>query len=197
MPGVTIAFEGSTDAPALRKLLASEGFEVYNAYPMRGKSNLDRSLRGFNNAAQFSPWLVVRDLDRGTCPARLARDLLPAPSRWMRFRIAVREMEAWLLADGEAVAAYLGVKRRDVPSDPDLLDDPKQTLVNIARRSRRTHIRHDMVPVPGLSADIGPAYSSRITEFVDGHWRPEIAAANSPSLRRCIERVRELAAHEY
>lgn len=194
MPGVTLAVEGVTDAAVLRKLLDAEGFEVYAVYGLRGKTNLDASLVGFNNAARFSPWLVVRDLDHdGVCAPALSEALLPTPGRWMRLRIAVREAEAWLLADPESLARYLRIRRALVPSDPEGLADPKQTLVNLARRSRRPAIVADMVPRQGLSADVGPAYTARVSEFALRHWRPEVAAKSSPSLNRCIERVRELA----
>lgn len=193
---MTLAVEGVTDAAVLRKVLDTEGFDTYGVYGLRGKANLDASLGGFNMAAQFSPWLVVRDLDHDDeCGAALARALMPAPGRWMRFRIAVRETEAWLLADPESLAEYLRVRRALVPADPEGLSDPKQALVDLARRSRSQMIVADMVPRPGLSADVGPAYTARVSEFAMRHWRPDIAAQNSPSLTRCIERVRELAAY--
>lgn len=193
---MTLAVEGVADQAVLRKVLESEGFDTYAVHGLRGKSNLDASLAGFNNAAQFSPWLVVRDLDHDdVCGAALANALMPAPGRWMRFRVAVRETESWLLADPESLASYLRVRRALVPVDPEALPDPKQALVNLARRSRSTAVVADMVPPPGLSADVGPAYTARVSEFALAYWRPGTAAQNSPSLRRCIERVRELAAY--
>ena len=195
MPGVTLAVEGVIDAAVLRKVLDTEGFDTYAVYGLRGKSNLDANLTGFNNAAQVSPWLVGRDLDHDdVCGAALVRALMPAPRRWMRFRIAVRETEAWLLADPESLAVYLGVRRALIPADPEGVSDPKQALVNLARRSRSRKIVADMVPSVGLSSEVGPAYSARVSEFAWHHWRPDVAAKSSPSLRRCIERVRELAA---
>jgi hypothetical protein len=196
MPGVTLAVEGVTDEAVLRKILKAEGFETYAVYGLRGKGNLDASLAGFNNAAKFSPWLVVRDLDHDdVCGAALARTLMPAPGRWMRFRIAVRETEAWLLADPESLAGYLRIRRALIPPNPEGLSDPKQALVNLARKSRSKTIVSDMVPEPGLSSDVGPAYVARVSEFALKHWRPEIAARNSSSLKRCIERVREFATY--
>jgi hypothetical protein len=51
MPGVTLAVEGLTDAAVLRKVLETEGFNIYAVHGLRGKGNLDASLNGFNNAA--------------------------------------------------------------------------------------------------------------------------------------------------
>lgn len=115
----------------------------------------------------------------------------------MVFRVAVRAIEAWLLADRERIAAYLGVSLHSVPALPDALADPKQALVNLARKSRRRAIRDELVPREGSGRQVGPAYSSRLQDFVlhpaDG-WRPEVAAGNSDSLARCIRAIERLVA---
>ena len=113
----------------------------------------------------------------------------------MCFRIAVREVEAWLLADRERIASFLGVSPARVPRDPDGLDDPKLEMVNLARHSSRRVIRKEMTPRPGSGISIGPAYSLRLIEFAskpDVGWRPEVAAGHSRSLRRCVAALRTL-----
>jgi hypothetical protein len=195
VPFVSVVVEGLTDAAVLQKLLAVEGFELSGTYGLRGKNKLDESIRGYNNAARFSPWLVLRDLDHDShCAAALAVELLPHPAEQMRFRIAVRETESWLLADAEALASYLRVARSRVPGNPDELDDPKETLVNIARQSRSSAVVDDMVPREGMSGTVGPGYTARIAEFAFSYWRPDVARLQSNSLERCIVRLRELAA---
>jgi hypothetical protein len=190
MATVTIAVEGSTDVPVIRRLLIFTGHELGPVYGRGGKNAINRSLAGFNNAARFAPWLVVRDLDHDApCAAALAEGLLPHPAEFMRFRIAVRETEAWLIADRDALAEFLRIRRTLVPIDPDSLDDPKLTMVNLARQSRRRDIAADMVPAPRTSVQIGPAYGSRVDEFARDHWRPAVAAEHSESLRRCVERL--------
>ena len=42
------------------------------------------------------------------------------------------------------------------------------------------------VLVEGSGAKVGPLYVRRLTEFVENLWRPDIAANESESLRRCI-----------
>jgi hypothetical protein len=111
----------------------------------------------------------------------------------MCFRVAVRAVEAWLLADGEAIAGFLGVARTAIPSrSPDDLDDPKRMLVEIAKSSRRREIREDMVPRPASGRSVGPAYASRLIEFATSAWRPEVAAMCSESLRRAIASLERL-----
>ena len=113
----------------------------------------------------------------------------------MCFRIVVREVEAWLLADRERIANYLGIPRRLVPSEPELVHDPKKLMIRLAMHSRHRRIRYEMVPHPGSGREVGPAYNSRLIEYVENKnrgWRPEIAARHSESLARCMHRLNNL-----
>jgi hypothetical protein len=191
MATVTVAVEGSTDVPVLRRLLEFTGHQIGPVHGRAGKTGIARNLAGYNNAAKFAPWLVMRDLDQDAeCAPALVAELLPQPAEFMRFRIAVREVEAWLLADAIALAQFLLIRRALVPNDPDALADPKLTIVNLARQSRRRDMAADMVPAANTTGRVGPAYSSRLEEFTRDYWRPDVAAAQSDSLRRCVHRLR-------
>ncbi len=111
----------------------------------------------------------------------------------MQLRIVTREIEAWLLADAEKLGEFLGIARSRFPRDPETLDDPKRVLIRLASRSRKRAIKEDMVPRPRSGATEGPGYASRIAEFAENHWRPEIAAQSSASLARCLMRLSEWA----
>ncbi len=190
---VTVVVEGSTDLPVLSRVLEFVGCSIDVVHGQQGKAAIDRNILGYNNAARFSPWIVLRDLDNDApCAAALAERMLQAPSPWMRLRIAVRATESWLLADAETLSNYLRVRRALVPADPESLADPKGALVDLSRRSRLAAIRADMVPTQGVTNRVGPAYPSRVAEFARTLWRPEIARENSESLRRCIDSVRLL-----
>jgi hypothetical protein len=107
----------------------------------------------------------------------------------MCFRVVVRAIESWLLADRARIARYLGVSKAIVPDDPDALDNPKQHLINLARRSRRRAILDEIVPRQTSGRIVGPLYTSWVIEFasnLEGGWRPRVAAERSQSLRRCI-----------
>jgi len=56
---------------------------------------------------------------------------------------------------------YLSVSANRVPREPEEVPDPKQALVNIARRSRNRAIRQDMVPREGSGRPVGPALRTR------------------------------------
>ena len=186
-PPLTIAVEGDTDVAVVRRVVAAAGREVAYEYPTGGKGRLDRQLSGYNSAARFSPWLVIRDLngDADCAPAYIAANL-PEPSEKMRFRICVRSIESWLLADRANLAAYLVVSAAHIPPNPETLANPKVAMVSTAAKSRSRLIREDMVPQPGISSAVGPGYVARLIEFAGMRWDPVSAAANSDSLARCL-----------
>ncbi len=190
------AVEGMVDEAVLRRLVWHVRGSVKAVYGKNGKTHLRKQLAGYNQAARFSPWLVLVDLDREADCAPLFRAAwLPKPASLMCFRVAVREIEAWLLADRERIATFLGVAVSRVPPDPEAEPDPKRTVVDLARRARRREIREDMAPRPGSGRTVGPAYTSRLIEFAShatAGWRSEIAAKRADSLRRCLMRLRGL-----
>lgn len=194
---VNAAVEGIVDDAALRRI-----FDYLNIIPSavhgrNGKQFLISRIQGYNHSARFRKWVVLLDLDGdGECAPEMLPEWLPVPAEYMCLRVAVREIESWLLADTQRIARYLAVRSSLVPDRPDSLADPKAEMINLARHSRRSDIRQDMVARTGSGQRVGPAYSSRMIQFIqqpDG-WRPEVASANSESLRRCIEAIRRLAA---
>lgn len=192
---ISAAVEGSTDEAVAVRLIGHIGAQPGFVYGKQGKPHLRNKVWSYNQAAQHAPWLVLVDLDRDTdCAPPLRAAWLPKPAPQLCFRVAVRAVEAWLIADVEALAGFLGVARSQVPSDPESLPDPKSAMVNLARASRRSAIRVDMVPREGSGRAVGPAYSSRLIEFVSSHWRPDVAAKRADSLRRAIRCLQRLVA---
>lgn len=194
---ISAAVEGDTDEAVVRRLIDSIGAKVGRVFGRKGKPHLRQGIQGYNNAARHLPWLVLVDLDHDAdCAPPLRHQWLPNPSPLLCFRVAVRAVEAWLLADAEAVSGFLDVVPNRIPNNPEGLDDPKAAMVNLARLSRRSAVRADMVPRPGSGRQVGPAYTSRMIEFVQSHWRPDVAARHADSLRRtidCLRRIRDAA----
>jgi len=151
-----------------------------------GKALLKQRVNGYNHAARYRPWIVLVDLNHeADCAPALRAAWLSKLAEHMCFRVAVHEVEAWLLADRQQMATFLGVNLAKIPQTPDSLDDPKRTMVNLARHSSRKDVREDMVPRPNSGRSEGPAYASRLIEFVHRMWSPSAAEAHSDSLRRC------------
>ena len=187
---VTVVTEGVTDTVVARRLCSEVGLDIAAVHGENGKDRLDKSLEGYNQAAQRERWLVLRDLDTDAdCAPTLVKKLLPAPSRGMMLRIATREIESWLLADAPAFARFFSVSVSRIPGDPDSLRRPKTHLVNILRHSRSRAMREDIVPRHDSGATVGPGYTGRLAAFVGTSWRPTEAAQRSDSLRRCLARL--------
>jgi hypothetical protein len=189
---INAAVEGDIDEAIFRRLVLETGAVPGRVHGKNGKSKIENQIQGYNHAAQFDRWLVLIDLDRDECPASLRALWLPKPAGLMCFRIAVRAVESWLLADREAVAGFLGIALSKVPHKPDAEIDPKRTLIDLARSSH-SEIRRDLVPHPESGRTVGPGYSSRMKDYITNHWRPEVAAKSSDSLRRSRLRIGELA----
>jgi len=188
------AVEGPTDEAVVRRLVHYVGGAVLGpVYGKQGKPTLLKALPGYNNAARYhTSWFVLVDLDQDAdCAPPVLDQWLSDPAPGMCFRIAVRAMEAWLLADRERIARFLSVPVSHIPDDPEGLADPKRAIVDLAVRSRRRAIREDMVPRPGSGRSVGPAYTSNIIEFIHTSWRPEVAMTRADSLQRSVVRLKQ------
>ncbi len=190
---VSGAVEGNLDEALLRRLVEEEGATLRPPYGKKDKQHPKQMLVGYNQSARRTPWVVLMDLDHDAdCAPPLRAECLPAPAYYMCFRIAVWAIEAWLLADSQSIARFLSVAVSHVPSFPEMLDDPKQFMVDLAQKSRRRDIRESMVPRPGSGRKVGSLYTSQPIEFVQTRWKPNTAAQKSDSLRRCRKRIHEL-----
>jgi len=191
---ITAAVEGDVDEAVLRRVLV--GLNLGNVYGKEGKQRLLQRLGGYNYAARHSPWVVLIDLNGDfSCAPEFMRNLLPNSSERMCLRVAVRAVEAWLIADHERLSRAFGISQRRLPGNPDCLRNPKAELVSLARHSNSRAVREEIVPREGSGRAVGPLYATRIVQFVldevDG-WRPDEAATRSDSLRRCVQGLRRL-----
>jgi len=190
---VSAAVEGLVDEAVVQRLIDHVGGVPGPVYGKNGKTALRSRVRGYNNAAQRAPWIVLVDLNgEYDCAPPLRSAWLRDAAPHLCFRVAVREVEAWLLADHESLAHFLRIAAARVPRQPETLDDPKRALVDLARTSRLRAMREDMVPREGSGRSIGPAYPSRVIEFVRNQWRPDVAARQADSLQRAIACLRRL-----
>ena len=179
------------DEAVVRRLIEHVGGKPGDIYGGRGKQHILRRINGYNQAAQYHPWVVLVDLDQDAiCAPAFRRRYLPNPASFMCFRIAVRAVEAWLMADREAFSDFFKVALSRIPENPELELDPRRKVIDLIRYSRRSVIREDMIPRPGSRRSVGPAYSSRLIEYIEFHWRPNKAARVSDSLARCIDCLR-------
>lgn len=190
---VTLIYEDDLSGAVMSQLLKKfpEKYRVHKTYSGNGFGYLKTNIRGFNQASVVNPHFMLADLDNYGCPLELIGDWICFElNPNFIFRIAVREVEAWLLADRKGLARFFNVSVDRIPRDPDSLQDPKNTLIQLAKHSRRRDIREDIVPI-NINAKIGPNYNGRLMEFVFNLWNIEFAMSQSDSLRRAYERLRD------
>jgi hypothetical protein len=186
---INLAVEDVLSEAVLRKILPDR--YVVGDHCMRGGFGyLKKNIRGFNNASKGMPFLVLTDLDTGECAPTLLKEWLSVPIHHnLLFRVAVREVESWVLADRDRFAKFLGIRKTLVPVNVDAIDDPKKCLINLAMKSHTRNLREDIVPTKGSTAKQGPDYNGRLISFVEEFWNPYEAMDHSPSLERTIRAV--------
>lgn len=185
---LVVAVEDPLSEALIRKTLTDFGdkYQIQNCLCAGGFGPIKKKIRNYNHAARTQPFLVVTDLDDAPCPIHLMQNWLPEPRRAnLLFRVAVRESEAWLLADREAVAGFLGFSVQLLPREPDSLPDPKAFLLDtIRQKCRRRALKEAILPPAGATSTVGPDYNGEWSRFIAAHWRPEVAHDGSTSYRR-------------
>jgi len=189
---VQLAVEDELSEVVLRAILrrSDRGYDVRRCFRPGGFGYLKKTINGFNNAAKGIPFIVLTDLNAAECAPALMKNWLRAPRHDnLMFRVAVKEVESWLIADRSALARFLGIKQEIVPETPDELKDAKQTLIELARRCPNAKLRNAIVPRRGSTAKIGSDYNATLGRFVESRWDIKAAMEASPSLRRTFEAI--------
>jgi hypothetical protein len=185
--------EGQTDEAVARRITRDVGHEFGFCFGKRGCTYIQSKVRGFSrrNGPCLLALVDFMDFDF-PCPSALVNSWLPDKSDRTLLRVVVRELESWFLADKRGLASFLHVSPVLIPNNPEELRDPKQFLINLARRSRKASIRRALVPAEGSSASVGPGYVAEIETFVANTWDLAAARTNSLSLNRCLLRLEEM-----
>ncbi len=189
---INLAVEDALSEMVLRKILreSPKPFVVSACFCRGGFGYLKKNIRGFNHAARSVPFLMLADLDQADCPPGMLEEWLPlAKHHKFLFRIAVREVEAWLLAHREAFADFLGIQPRLIPLEVDAIVDPKRLLISLAKKSKKRHVREGIVPSQQSTAQIGPDYNGQLSFYVEKFWKTAKAAQNSPSLQHTVSAI--------
>ncbi len=185
-----IAVEDLLSEIVLRKIIAlNNRFCIGTCYSKGGYGYLRKTIKGFNNAAKGSTFIVLSDLEDECAPLLISNWLQVSKHPNLIFRIAVHEVEAWLLADLEGIASYLGISQSLIPSDVDNINDPKKCLIELAKRSPYRKIREAIVPSPHTTATVGPNYNGQLANFVNDVWNIESACNKSDSLKRAVKEI--------
>ncbi len=183
----------NTNSGSGKKLRLTKGFPENK----HGFSNIKKMIPAINNMVKAGiPVVILTDLDAVKCAPEMIRRWFskqgskPEISKGFLFRIAVREVESWLIADQHALASFLSISKTNFSTDPDSLNDPKEHLLGIIRAKGKRKIHRLMLP--GRNSRIGPEYNNVLCEFILKHWNPERAAKKSLSLCRALEALKKI-----
>lgn len=188
--------EGYLEEAVAKRILTYCGHNIGYVYGKKGASYIKNNIQKYYSLTKTSPLLVLSDfIDSGyECPP-IAKQfylgpLLEQQSINLIFRFAVNEIEAWLLADRSGAASFLGVPKRKIVMNPEILNDAKQEVINLARKSIKQKILNTIVPYHG--GKVGPEYLTMLKEFTLNKWNIDEAREVSPSLNNCIINLEQI-----
>jgi len=194
-----LLLEGFLEESVAIRIFKHCGHSVGNVYGKKGCDYLHKKLVSFYHVAlKGYPIFVLTDLIDTGCPCpseaiiKITDGAIKVSSSFFTLRFAVYELESWILADRKGIAKYLGVPKSKIPSQPDLLINPKLQLVNIARKSKKKIIRDRLVPTVNHAGIVGQDYKACMEEFILKHWDIYSAAEESNSLARCLYKLSSL-----
>ena len=191
---IDIVFEDQLSESVLCRLLgcSRQRIVVHQRIPGNGCEYIKKRIPAYLAASKIVPFVILLDSDKEDCAKRMLDELVPPILRQDGFllRIAVREVESWLLADHQGFGLFLGISSVKIERHPEILTDAKGYLINLARRSRKRDILEGLVPQSGTSAKQGPRYNQVLQPFVRDIWNIPAAAKRSESLRRAVEAIK-------
>jgi len=199
---VILVGEDQATREILRRLLSytNKPFDISREEPVRG-SQVINLLPSYNRLRL--PVVALIDLDRD-CPPVLIRRIFQNNriNENLFFRIAVEEVESWLMSDKSGFAHFLGIPEDRMPGTRYLdrrnhenieLDFPYKPSLYMSRvlipLSRNLRLREQLTPVAG--ARKGPGYNTTIVPYIRGIWNINTAMMNSFSLRKAVQRLVE------
>ncbi len=150
---------------------------------------LKRNMRKYINLSKKQKVLVITDLDQNPCAPILVKDWLDGMvcPPGLTFRVAVREIEAWVLSDREAIAEWMKIPVARIPIRVDEVMDPKVEIIRLAQKAKNQDVKRYLPPASG--AKVGTGYNSLLVRFINNNWDIDRAKINSPSLKKAYQRI--------
>lgn len=156
----------------------------------KGVTKLFPRLSCFADQAQYvQPVFCIADTDKN-CPVDIVRRWRPVhASPDFVFRLAVTEVESWILADRTGFSSYFHTAANKIPAVLDELADPKSMVLTLVSRSKRRIFRDEVVSASDLNKR-GSGYNVHLKNFIKNKWDANNAVEHSPSLLRAINNLR-------
>ena len=191
---IILIIEDSLSEAVVRAVLSQIEKPYYICNVLKwNKQKIQEKISGINNASRGFPYLVLTDQDtEHDCPPNQIRKLIHGNiSPNLIYRFTTMEVESWVMAHRAAFAEFLSTSLSKIPDQVDEIPNPKEFLINLARKSRRYRLMKDIVPDSKSTSIIGPNYNGRLCEFIRKSWRAVVAAQHSSSLARALQRLQE------
>lgn len=192
---ITIIYEDELSGAVIDRILSTYRPDLYvhKRVQCNGCGKIKKNLLNYNKTAKSGfPYFILTDLDTALCAPQLIDEWTkqtPLSSN-LFFRVAVREVESWILADRKNLAELLGITISKIPVDTDSIPDPKQLICNLARKSRKKGVREG-IPPKDLYAVQGYDYNAILGRFIQNKWNICNAIEYSSSLKRTVERLED------
>lgn len=186
-----LAVEDELSEAIAKRILNSFAIKVTDTIRGGGNAYLREKAPELNRAANGRDIFLLTDLDSPKdCPPSLIHSWIKGPLHpRLIFRVAVMEVESWVIADRIGISNFLSIPIHRIPSTTDEILNPKEFLVSLARMSKKRKLRNDLIPQQGSKTPFGYGYNTRLSSFVRDHWDLERAATVSPSLKRTLDRL--------
>ena len=189
---ITLVVEDSLSEAVGRKIVdqSDNNISITRCLGKKGFGYLKARINNFNSAAKTEPIFVLTDQDIGCPPDKINNWFNGKPHANLIFRIAVMEIESWIMADRKALAEFLAISPANFPQNMDEIPDPKNFLLAKAKKSRKRGLKEDIIPKEGSIAKVGPNYNARLSDFVRNTWDVHRAIRHSESLSRAFKKLR-------
>lgn len=179
----------------LFKILDYLGVDMNYVKPFskRGKDYIDHNISRY---AKMKPGriIVLRDLDNDyVCAPELKKQKLGSNQGGSNFifRIIVKEVEAWLIADKESALNFFKLNKSVLDSVvPEDMVHPKKELLEMIRKGNLKSKEKERFYIAKPDGTLQQAYSynAAIGEYVE-MWSIDRARENAPSLDRAIKAI--------
>jgi hypothetical protein len=186
---IYLAVEDELSEWVTRRALASRpaDYALGAVFSQAGSGYLKKRARAFNNAAKGWPFLLLTDLDKMPCPQQLIDEWLGRPRHpHLLLRVAVREVESWLLGDPAGLSSFLGLRTALDFGNPEHLVDPKYELLKAAHKSPRRSLREALTWKDDSTGRLfqGPDYNATLAKFIFADWNIKKARKSCRSFDR-------------
>jgi hypothetical protein len=194
---IHLAVEDELSEWVIRRILNERSVQyAYGRIFRRGGFGyLKKNIDAFCNLAKGSPVLLLTDLDKYSCPPELITDWTahPLPQNFL-LRIAVREVESWLLGDKDGFSNFLRLRKPLQIANPENLCDPKEELLRSALKNPLRQIRDSLVWRDDKTGKVyqGPDYNGTLGTFITNQWDMSSACSQCQSLYRLIDSLERL-----